>query len=152
KKRFDFIEKDQPIANTNYPKRFQKKALITSGNYQWDIQRTGWWKHVLEISAQQTPYNKWSLPINWRGNLAIRTEDNRQFRFKRKGFWKTAWVWLNEKEEEVMEIKICQWPKKKRGSVISNHFSDVRDLLFLAQIGWFVALAAIEDSAAAASF
>lgn len=148
KKRFDFLENGISIATVNYPKRFQKKAILQAGNNQWNIQRTGWWKHSIEIIAAQSPYTKWTLPQNWKGSVSIRMDDNRQFNLKKKGFWKAAWFWINEKEEVAVEIKTHSWPNKKRGSITINNKADAA-LLLLAQIGWFIVLSAEEDAAAA---
>ena len=150
KKRFEFLENDQTFASIDYPKRFQKKATLSAGNQKWEIQRRGWWKHTIEIAADQSPYTKLSAIQNWKGQMFIRTDDNRQFYLKKKGFWKPAWHWLNEKEEPVVEINPCVgWPKRKRGT-ITIHNSNDTNLTFLALIGWFVSLTAQEDAATAA--
>ena len=150
KKRFEFLANNKSIATVEYPKRFAKKAVLSVGNQQWQIQRKGWWKHSLEIAAEQSPYSKWTLNQNWKGNVSIRTNDNRQFHLKKKGFWKQYWNWYNEKEESMVEVHSCGgWPKRKRGTVTIQDSSDT-NLIFLALIGWFVALNAQEDAAAGA--
>ena len=151
KKRFEFLVNDQSVASIDYPKRFQKKAVLSAGNRQWQIQRTGFWKHTIEIAADQSPYSKVAAIQNWKGQISIRTDDNRQFHLKKKGFWKPAWHWLNEKEESVVELNPCVgWPKRKRGT-ITIHNSNDTTLTLLALIGWFVALTAQEDAAAMAA-
>jgi len=150
KKRFEFLENDQPVAGIDYPKRFQKKATLSAGNQQWQIQRKGWWKHTIEIASDQSPYTKWSVIQNWKGQISIRTDDNRQFHLKKKGFWKPVWHWINEKEESLVEVQLCVgWPKRKRGT-ITIHNSNDTNLTFLALIGWFIALSQQEDAAAVA--
>ena len=150
KKRFEFLSNEMPVANVDYPKRFEKKATITADNQKWLINRKGWWKHSIEISSEQSPYSKWSLIQNWKGQTSIRTDDNRQFFLKKRGFWKPAWFWLNEKEEPFVEIAPCGgWPKRKKGTITIHNPSD-KASTFLALIGWFIALAAQEDAAAAA--
>jgi len=150
KKRFEFLVNDQPVGSIDYPKKFQKKAILSAGNHQWKIERKGWWKHTIEIAADQSPYTKLTAIQNWKGQISIRSDDNRQFHLKKKGFWKPVWHWLNEKEESVVELHPCiGWPKRKRGT-ITIHNSNDTILTFLALIGWFVSLTAQEDAAAAA--
>lgn len=151
KKRFEFLVNERRVASIDYPKRFHKNALITADNLSWHIQRKGWWKHTIEIAADQSPYSKWALIQNWKGQLSIRTDDNRQFHLKKRGFWKTTWFWLNEKEEAQVEVHSCGgWPKRKRGTITIHKPTDTI-LIFLALIGWFVALTAQEDAAAMAA-
>ena len=148
KKRFEFLVNDQYIASIDYPKRFQKKAVLSSGNQQWHIERKGLWKHSIIIAADQSPYTKWTVTQNWKGQISIKTDDNRQFHLKKKGFWKPIWHWFNEKEESMVEVQPCGgWPKRKRGT-ITIHNSNDTTLTFLALIGWFVSLTAQEDAAA----
>ena len=150
KKRFEFLVNDQPFGSIDYPKRFQKKAILSADNQQWQIERKGWWKHTIEIAADQSPYTKLTAIQNWKGQISIRADDNRQFHLKKKGFWKPVWHWFNEKEESVVELNPCiGWPKRKRGT-ITIHNSNDPILTFLALIGWFVSLTAQEDAAAAA--
>ena len=148
KRRYDFLVNDICIASVDYPKRFAKRAMLKNSNGQWTIARKGWFKHVLEIASDQSPYTKWSLPQNWRAKTTIRTEDNRLFTFQRKNFWKCSWYWVNEKEEKVIEIKSNKWPSKKRGTIMLLNAADMA-LLFLAQIGWFIVLNEQDDAAVA---
>ena len=150
KKQFVFLVNEQPFAFIDYPKRFQKRAILTAGNQNWQILRKGWWKHTIEIASDQSPYTKWSVVQNWKGQISLRSDDNRQFHLKKKGFWKPVWHWFNEKEESLVEIAPCVgWPKRRKGT-ITIHDSDDKVLTFLALIGWFVALTAQEDAAAVA--
>lgn len=149
KKRYEFLVNDQSIATIDYPKRFEKKATLSAGSNQWHIARKGWWRHTIEITAEQSPFSKWALVQNWRGCVTIRTDDNRQFHLKRKGFLKFKWVWLTDKEETVVEIQTHGWPKRKRGTISIHNPSDTI-LLFLVLTGWFIVLTSEEDAAASA--
>jgi hypothetical protein len=150
KKRYDLMEGDMLIASLNYPKRFTKSASVEIGNKRWLISRSGFWKHHYEIISEQSPYSKWKLDKNWRGLVSLRMEDNRQFNLRKKGFWKTTWIWVNENEEPVIELQSCGWPQKKRG-IITVFSRPDEATIWLCTIGWFMLLCAEEDAAAVAT-
>lgn len=150
KKQFEFFENNALLGDINFPKRFSKSALISYKNKSWKIARTGFWKHILEISADQSPYTKWNAKQSWGGCLTLRTDDNRSFKFKRTSFWKSKWSWLNEKGEPVIECKACGWPDKRKATIT---ILDKKDdaMIWLSIVGFFLVLCAQEDAAMAAA-
>jgi hypothetical protein len=151
KKRYVFSSNGSPVAELDFPKRFAKAAVATVGKNKWNIRRTGWWHHYYEISTEQSPYTKWKVKQGWRSDLELRSDDNRRFFLRKKGFWKTSWVWSNDQNEELIEMYACQWPGKKPGSVTfrTNHPDSTH--LWLVLVGWFVLLCSQEDAAAVAA-
>lgn len=148
KKQFEFFENEKPIANIDYPKRFSKTATITAGKNVWKIARTGFWKHYIEITSEQSPYTKWKVHQNWKSELTLRTDDNKLYSFKKAGFWKQRWLWHNETDQPVLELKACGWPQKKKGTVTFLTKKD-DNLLWLSFVGFFLVMCAQEDAAAA---
>lgn len=147
KKHYEFYENDKLVATLDYPRRFKKSAIITAGNKQWTIARTGFWKAFYEIEASQSPYSKWKAQQGWRTPLLLRSDDNRQFRFRQTSFWMSKWSWLNEKDEPVIEFRISSWPSKKPNTVAFLQTKD-STMLWFALIGYFLVLCAQEDAAA----
>lgn len=150
KKRYDFLLEGKVIAFLDFPNRWAKAAIAQAGDLQWKITRKGWWKHTIEISAEQSPYSKWNAAMGWRGTISIRTEDNKQFHLKRKGFWNTSWVWMNEQNETVVELQFNVWLSRKRGLITLNNTAN-SSLIWLSLVGWFIAICAREDARAAAA-
>ena len=150
KKRYEFLSDDKIVGQLDFPKRYSKAALASAGDNKWQIRRTGWWKTYLEIESQQSPYTKWKVNQNWKGGLSIRTDDNKTYSLCRKGFWRTSWVWTNEKNEPVIEMRHCSWPSKKTSSITFAKIPD-QHLVLLALAGWFVLICAQDEAAAAAA-
>lgn len=150
KKRYDFILHGKIVAFVDFPNRWAKAAMAQAGDLQWKITRKGWWKHTIEISSEQSPYSKWKAEMGWRRTLNIRTDDNKQFHLKRKGFWNTSWVWINEQNETVVELQLNVWPSRKRGIITLNDTANT-SLTWLSLVGWFIAVCAREDARAAAA-
>ena len=150
KKRYDFLLDGKVIAFLDFPNRWVKAAMAQAGDLQWQIRRKGWWKHTIEISAGQSPYSKWNAAMGWRGNISIRTDDNKQFHLKRKGFWNNSWIWINEQNETVVELKLNVWSWRKQGIITLNNTANT-SLIWLSLVGWFIAICAREDGRAAAA-
>ncbi|MBC7851209.1 MAG: hypothetical protein H7Y31_15810 [Chitinophagaceae bacterium] len=148
KKRYDFFVDDQVIASVDYPKRYEKKAVLGTPDRQWEIHRKGWWKPSIEIVSAQSPYTKWSLPQSWRHTVSLRADDNRAFVMKQRSFWSGSLIWVNDKDETVIEIKPYRWSYSNRGTITITDKNDT-NLIFLALIGWFLFQTAREDAAAA---
>lgn len=148
RKRYDFLLDGKVIAFVDFPNRWVKAATAQAGDLQWKISRKGWWKHNIEVSAEQSPYSKWNVPLGWRGTISIRTDDNKQFHLKKRGFWNTSWGWMNEQNETVVELKLNVWPSRKQGTITLSNTAN-NSLIWLALVGCFISICAREDARAA---
>lgn len=148
KRIFYLLSSEQVLGSLDYPHRFRKQARICIGEKTWLISRQGAFRHRLLMAADQSPYGKWEINQGWSGIPQLRSEDNRQFSLKRKGWIGCKWQWFNERMDAVMDIRSKQFTLHKKGDV-SFFQSPDETLLWLALVGWFVVLCYEDDSAVA---
>src|SRR5690349_20893613 len=83
KRHFEFFSGDRELAVLDYKNSFCKQATATSDDKKWILNRKGFWKPTLEISAEQSPYTKSSLPHKWNFRVFFKTESGKELMLKK---------------------------------------------------------------------
>jgi hypothetical protein len=149
RRHYEFWLHKELVGTLDYQKWFTKLAILKIKDKQWKINTVGFWKSHIEITADQSPFTKSRIDFKWNFKISF-SFDNRQYHLKRVGFWNQRWVWQDDKNNEVMEMKSKMFSKKNRG-IITLHQPPSTDLYFLMLLGWFQVLGYEQHASTAAA-
>jgi hypothetical protein len=148
KRDYEFYLDDTLKATLKYESAFKSKAIISINNHKWHICRTGFWKKQIELKADQSPYTKATIPSNWKYHISFRAANGNSYTFKPAGFWKRTWIWIDEQEQPVIEMKTTSPFSKGQGTVVLLQPA-TEELYLMMVFGWYQVIAYQRDAAAA---
>ena len=132
---YEFLLDDKPVAVLK-KKGLGSKAELTIGARQWHIRLRGFRKNHIEINDIQYPALNTRCEGGRYFRLYFTLQNGKKFYFKRKSAWKSAWLWLDEYEQPVMEMKFVHFNFSCSGKV--NFYQPANgDLYFLMLLGWY---------------
>ena len=146
KRFYEFAGVEEVLGELRLEKAYKATGLI-NGN-EFEIRRTGFWKHFLEIKSTYPSFNH-RIPIDWRSRITIHDAAGNPFTFKSVSVWRSKWQWLDPHERPIIEIKSNIFSKKNRGSVEVLK-PEMEDHFFWILVAWFVIVCSESDAAAAA--
>ena len=145
---YEFFLEDKPVAKLK-KKGLGNKAELTAGNRQWFIRSRGFWKRYIEINDIQSPAINARCDSGRNFRLLFTTPDGKKYLFKRKSAWKGTWLWQDEYQQTVMEMKYVHFKFSHCGRI--NFYQPVTDDFYLLMLlGWFQVLTYQAHMAAAA--
>lgn len=138
------------IGQLDYAKSYLKKANASINGIDFEIRRSGWWKHFIEISSATHQEYNMRIPVSWRSRMEILDGKKNPYTFKSTSIWQTKWGWFDRYDRLLIEMRSKSFSKKKRGLINIKH-QEMKDSLFWIIVSWFVILCADSDGAAAAA-
>lgn len=106
-KHFSLKTDNREIGRLTYKKWYSYKAEITlAGNAIFQVGTKGFWGTTIEL--KQHGKVLLSFNMNWNGNLILHTrfdDTERDFIFKQKGIWKSAYVLLDNTKQQLLIIQ-----------------------------------------------
>ena len=150
KKDYDFVLNDRLVANLSCAKSFGRKAVVKIGDKQWTFLKKGFWKQYIEIEANQSPYEKKKIELDWRHRGKFQGPDGKLYQLRQTNCWKSIWSWQDENKNSLGDFKSNAFSRKKRGTI---HFSQpLKDeLLCMLVLGWFMITGQEETAAVVAA-
>jgi hypothetical protein len=105
KRRFQFIDNDQPVGEMLFKGYFSLSNKSTLFGEEWTITRSGVWRNIFEFKAAQRPFSKFSVKPAFNGKVDWIAADGKRYQLRRVKWWKQTWAWYDENNEPLMEIK-----------------------------------------------
>src|SRR5688500_4895309 len=136
KRYFEFCVNNEVVGVLKFDKAFCHEATASFGEWQWTFKIDGFFKRFLEVAAQQSPYTKSRVKLNWDNKLSFTTDERNNWCLKPVGFWKRTWNWFNDKNESVIQLRSNAFSKNNRGEVLLNQRVNKESFLLIL-IAWF---------------
>ena len=145
KREYDFLLNDRVIATLNGVKGYGRKAVVKIGDKEWTFLKKGFWKQFIEIHANQSPYEKKKIELDWRHRGKFVGPDGKLYQLRQTNCWKSIWSWQDENKNSLGDLKSNALSSKKRGTIrFSQPLKD--ELLCMFVLGWFM-LTGYEEAA-----
>ncbi len=150
KKEFDFLLNDRVIATLNCSKGWGRKAVVKIGDKEWTFQKKGFWKQVIEVQPNQSPYEKKTFELCWRHRGKFEGPDRKFYQFRPVNWWRTIWSWQDDKKNSLVQFKSHGFSLKRKGTIqLTSPLND--ELLCMIVLGWFILIGYEEAAAASAA-
>ncbi|MGO4709317.1 hypothetical protein AB4Y90_09400 [Chryseobacterium sp. 2TAF14] len=102
---FEISDEKKTIAKLIYKSWFKFNAEIEILNSKYQIKPKGFWGTTVEIKDDEKVLLKFTM--NWDGNIFVQTyfDDEKNYIFKRQGFFKESFVFTEENGTELLIMK-----------------------------------------------
>jgi hypothetical protein len=146
KRYYELKSEDSVKAVLNFNQKKGENAEIILDGQKWQINRKGLFKLIFEVDNIEEnkkiakinfDFNKWNL--NGLDNYKL-------FQFKNTKFWQSAWKWLDENGDEIMEYIPYISFEILGKVVVKNKLDNELIMNFIAAIGWYILIINKYDS------
>ena len=102
---FEISDEKKTIAKLIYKSWFKFNAEIEILNSKYQIEPKGFWGTTVEVKDDEKVLLKFTM--NWDGNIFVQTyfDDEKNYIFKRQGFFKESFVFTEENGTELLIMK-----------------------------------------------